>query len=104
MQEPPPLAPQHLAPMAFTIEEAIQVSRVGRNYLYLAIQTGALPARKLGRKNLILRDDLHAWLKNLPPASSGDASTAKTRAPAEMVTAPVSPRGAPSRRHLVEAE
>ena len=29
MQELPPLAPQHLTPLAFTVEEASQVSRVG---------------------------------------------------------------------------
>jgi excisionase family DNA binding protein len=71
VQELPPLAPQHLAPMAFTIEEAGLVSRIGRNSLYLAVQTGALRARKLGKKTLILRDDLRAWLESLPPASSG---------------------------------
>jgi excisionase family DNA binding protein len=77
MQELPPLAPQHLTPMAFTIEEASQVSRIGRNNLYLAVQTGALRARKLGKKTLILRDDLRAWLESLPPASSGGASEAE---------------------------
>jgi excisionase family DNA binding protein len=79
--------------MAFTIEEAGQVSRIGRNSLYLAVQTGALRARKLGKKTLILRDDLRAWLESLPPASSGGASEAenppgKTRAPAKTAAAP----------------
>jgi excisionase family DNA binding protein len=77
MQELPPLAPQHLAPLAYTVDEASQVSRIGRNNLYLAVQTGALRARKLGKKTLILREDLLAWLENLPLASSGDDSEAE---------------------------
>jgi excisionase family DNA binding protein len=103
MQELPPLAPQHLTPLAFTVEEASQVSRIGRNQLYLSVQTGALRARKLGKKTLILRDDLRAWLESLPPASSGGASEAekfpeKTRTPAETAAAP-SPK-----RRLIAAE
>jgi excisionase family DNA binding protein len=57
--------PQH-APMAFTIPEACKISKVGRSKLYIAIQTGALRARKLGKKTLILPDDLRAWLESLP--------------------------------------
>jgi excisionase family DNA binding protein len=63
--------------MAFTVDEASMVSRIGRNNLYLAVQTGALRARKLGKKTLILRDDLRAWLESLPPAPSGGASEAE---------------------------
>jgi excisionase family DNA binding protein len=103
MQELPPLAPQHLTPMAFTVDEAVVVSRIGRNSLYLAVETGALRARKLGRKTLILKDDLRAWLESLPSASSGGANEAeklpgKNRAPAEPAAAP-SPK-----RRLVAAE
>jgi excisionase family DNA binding protein len=57
--------PQY-APMAFTIPEACKISKVGRSKLYIAIQTGALRARKLGKKTLILPDDLRAWLESLP--------------------------------------
>jgi excisionase family DNA binding protein len=78
MQELPPLAPQYLTPMAFTIEEAGVVSRVGRNSLYSAVETGALRARKIGRKTLILRDDLRAWLEALPTAA-GAAPPSKPR-------------------------
>lgn len=98
MQELPPLAPQHLVPLALTIEEAGLVSRVGRNSLYAAIQTGALRARKLGKKILILTDDLRAWLESLPVASSGDSSNGTPRAPAETAAAP-SPK-----RRLIAAE
>jgi excisionase family DNA binding protein len=52
---------------ALTIAEAKLAAGVGRSTLYEAISTGRLPARKLGRRTLILADDLRAWLERLPP-------------------------------------
>lgn len=78
-----PLEPQYLTPLALTIAEACQVARVGRSNLGIAIQGGALRARKLGTKTLILRSDLLAWLEGLPLASTSDANTGKTPAPAD---------------------
>ena len=66
MQELPPLAPQHLTPLAYTIPEACKIAKVGRSTLYVAVQTGALRARKLGKKTLILPQDLQRWLEDLP--------------------------------------
>ncbi|WP_375783030.1 MULTISPECIES: helix-turn-helix domain-containing protein [unclassified Bradyrhizobium] len=48
------------------IDEACLVARVGRNTLYKAVDSGALRARKLGKKTLILREDLQRWLEDLP--------------------------------------
>ncbi|TCU75305.1 excisionase family DNA binding protein [Bradyrhizobium sp. R2.2-H] len=92
-----PLEPQYLTPLALTIAEACQVARIGRSNLGVAIQSGALRARKLGIKTLILRSDLLAWLESLPFASSGDANTGATRTPTETAAAP------PSKRRLVAA-
>jgi excisionase family DNA binding protein len=39
---------------------------VGRDKLYCLIREGRLPARKLGRKTLILATDLEAFLEALP--------------------------------------
>ncbi|WP_084807702.1 helix-turn-helix domain-containing protein [Bradyrhizobium sp. NAS80.1] len=95
------LEPHHLAPLAFTIAEACQVARVGRSNLSAAIHSGALRARKLGVKTLILRDDLRVWLETFPLASSSDSSTGTTRAQAETVAAPARrPRGRPLRRRV----
>ncbi|KYK44899.1 hypothetical protein A1D31_11825 [Bradyrhizobium liaoningense] len=93
-----PLEPQYLTPLALTIAEACQVARIGRSNLGIAIQSGALRARKLGIKTLILRSDLLAWLESLPLASSGDANSGTPRAQAETAIAPS------SKRRLIAAE
>jgi excisionase family DNA binding protein len=57
-QQPPQVAPQHPQPftvaepkvLAYTIDEATKISKVGRSKLYVAIQQGSLRARKLGKK------------------------------------------------------
>jgi excisionase family DNA binding protein len=68
MEQPKPQAfavaePQ---PLAYTIQEATKVAKVGRSKLYLAVSDGSLRARKLGKKTLILPADLERWLEALP--------------------------------------
>ena len=52
--------------IAYTIKEACTVSRAGRTTLYGAIRRGDLIARKLGKKTLILEDELRRWIEELP--------------------------------------
>ena len=53
-------------PIARTIREACTLSRICRTTLYGAIRRKELVARKLGKKTLILEDDLRRWLEQLP--------------------------------------
>ena len=52
--------------MALSTDEACAEGKFGKNALYDAIRDGRLKARKLGRKTIILRSDLEAYLKSLP--------------------------------------
>ena len=54
------------AQLAYTIAEAVAVSRISRTAIYRAISDGLLPARKRGSRTLILASDLEALLAALP--------------------------------------
>ena len=60
-------ATQLLERRAYTIEEAVEVSRVGRSSIYEVIKKGELRAVKRGRRTLILADDLERFLNGLKP-------------------------------------
>ncbi|WP_459762150.1 helix-turn-helix domain-containing protein [Methylobacterium sp. CM6257] len=57
--------------LSYGIAEAVKVSGVGRSFLYEQIKSGRLKARKLGRRTLILADDLQSWLSALPTIQAG---------------------------------
>jgi hypothetical protein len=52
--------------LAFSIEEAVAASGVGRTLIFEEIKAGRLVARKCGRRTLILKHDLALWLDALP--------------------------------------
>lgn len=51
---------------AYTIPEAVRITGTSRTTLYAEIAAHRLKARKLGRRTLILADDLRQWLGSLP--------------------------------------
>ena len=53
-------------PLAHNITEACARSGIGRTAIYELINTGQLPARKRGRRTLILAEDLQRCLQSLP--------------------------------------
>ena len=54
------------SPMAFSIKEAAKRAGCCRDKIYGAINAGQLRARKLGRRTVILGQDLEEFLNNLP--------------------------------------
>jgi len=57
---------------AYSIAEVMVQCGLGRDSIYKAINTGQLPARKLGRRTIVLASDLESFLKALP--LMGDAA------------------------------
>jgi excisionase family DNA binding protein len=58
-----------IAREGLSIAEACAVAGIGRTKLYQAIADGTLLARKLGKRTIILRADLRAFLASLPAAA-----------------------------------
>ena len=56
------LYPQSLEKLAYRIDDAAQVSGIGRTSLYQLIATGQLKAIKAAGRRLILRTDLERYL------------------------------------------
>lgn len=52
--------------LAYTIDETVKLSGIGRSYIFKAMREGKLPARKSGRRNIILYADLKKYLESLP--------------------------------------
>jgi excisionase family DNA binding protein len=62
--------------LGYSAEEAAKVAGVGRTRIFSAIGSGRLLARKFGRRTVILREDLEAFLRALPARKSKDEDAA----------------------------
>jgi excisionase family DNA binding protein len=56
-------------PLVYSIPDAARRAGLSSSNVRLVIQRGELKARKMGRRVLILDEDLRAWLAALPSAS-----------------------------------
>jgi excisionase family DNA binding protein len=61
-----------------SILEAASLAGLGRTKIYECIKDGSLPARKHGRRTIILRRDVIEFLEALP-ATTTPTQTAKSR-------------------------
>lgn len=50
---------------SLSIEEVQKLSGLGKTKIYELLKSGDLPARKLGKRTLVLRADLDEFLSNL---------------------------------------
>lgn len=60
--------------IAVTISEAMEISGLGRTYLYRLFNEGKLTPRKAGKRTLILVSELEAYLNNLPKGGASNAA------------------------------
>ena len=58
-----------MEPLFITLPVARALAGVGRSTLYRALIRGDVRARKAGRRTLIERASLEAWLRSLPTAT-----------------------------------
>ncbi len=59
--------------LALSIDETSRRTGICRDVIYRAIREGDLPARKCGRRTLILQTELHDYLHALPRAASSNS-------------------------------
>lgn len=59
--------------LAYSPDSAARAVDSGRNLIFDEIKAGRLEARKAGRKTLITREALQAWLNSLPVRTSAAA-------------------------------
>ena len=52
-----------MTPVALSISDVIAAIGIGRTKVYAAIRAGELPTVKIGKRTLVLADDLRMWLR-----------------------------------------
>jgi excisionase family DNA binding protein len=54
---------QAIAPISLSIADVVASTGIGRTKVYAAIKSGGLPTVKIGKRTLVLAEDLRAWLR-----------------------------------------
>lgn len=62
----------HRGRLAYSIDEVTELSGLGRTLIFQAIRDKRLLAVKCGRRTIIRREDLDAFLRALPAAGCGN--------------------------------
>jgi excisionase family DNA binding protein len=76
-----------IAPLALSIGEVVSATGVGRTKIYAAIGSGDLATVKIGRRTVVLMDDLQAWLwrhrdtRSAVPKAPGRAESTQSEPP-----------------------
>jgi len=60
--------------LSFSIDEVCAATGIGRTKLYEAINKGLLPAKKYGKRTIILKNDLENFLSSLDSYHSPNSS------------------------------
>ncbi|HST04133.1 MAG TPA: helix-turn-helix domain-containing protein [Chloroflexia bacterium] len=51
-------------PSVMTVDQLIEVVPLGRSLIYDKLRSGEIPARRVGKRYLILRDQVINWLQD----------------------------------------
>ena len=54
-----------MSQLSYSIDETSAALGIGRTKVYELINSGKLKARKIGKRTIILKEDLEAFLQNL---------------------------------------
>ena len=54
---------QAMTPVALSITDVVATIGIGRTKVYAAIKAGELPTVKIGKRTLVLAEDLGVWLR-----------------------------------------
>jgi excisionase family DNA binding protein len=60
--------------ITLNIDEVMRRLGAGRARVYTAIASGKLPAKKLGRRTVVVESDLRAFIESLPRMGDGTAA------------------------------
>jgi excisionase family DNA binding protein len=52
-----------ITPIALSIGDVVAATGIGRTKIYAAIRDRELPIVKIGKRSLVLDDDLRVWLR-----------------------------------------
>ncbi len=55
---------------SLSVIEVSKTTSLGKTTIYSALKSGALKSRKIGKRRIILTEDLKDWLRNAAPIES----------------------------------
>ena len=58
--------PQEIRQLSYSIAETVELTSLGRSSIFEEIRSNRLRARKVGRRTIILAEDLANFLASLP--------------------------------------
>jgi excisionase family DNA binding protein len=69
VEQQSPCAPGFEPRLAYSVEDVVRATSIGRTGIYAAIKSGALRAHKSGRRTVIFDADLREWVASFQPIS-----------------------------------
>lgn len=55
-----------MKPVAYSVSDILRMVGISRTTFYQLVKSGGIKVRKVGKRSIILSEDLEAWLQHLP--------------------------------------